>query len=164
MTHGDPDGDAPPPSEPSRRLRMMLAVTAAALVIGAAASTSVLLLAGYRYVPDRKFEVAVFLEPDISAEDKAVIRAELDEFPDGGAVRLETRDEALARVKETWKHQPDRVEGIQLESMSESFRLISVAREFDCGPVPEIRELAGVERVWIAMRPAGGRYGAELSC
>ncbi|MEV6305854.1 permease-like cell division protein FtsX [Actinoplanes sp. NPDC051861] len=152
------------PTEPSRRFVQTLAITAAALALGAVASTSVMLFAGWRYTPERKFEVAVFLEPEVSESEKETILAELSTFPDAGEVRLETRDEALARLKETWKHQPDRVEGIQIESMSESFRFVAAGRGFDCGSVPGIREMAGVERVWIVMRATPSRYGAELAC
>lgn len=146
-------------------MRFLLAATAAALVVGATVASSVLLLAGYRYLPERRFEVVVYLEPEITVEQRAAVESS---FPaglsSGGTVRFETREEALARLRERWKDQRDRVEGIQLESMSESFRLTSIAREFDCAPIPAIRELPGVERVWVVMRPAQSKYGAELSC
>ncbi|MEU4424260.1 permease-like cell division protein FtsX [Actinoplanes sp. NPDC024001] len=150
--------------ESPRRWLLLVAVAGAALVIGAVAATSVMIAAGWRYQPDRQFEVAVFLEPGITAEQRSAIRSELTGFPGAGDVRLETRDQALARLREAWKHQPDRVEGIQVETMSESFRLVAVGREFDCGPVPGIRRLPGVERVWIVMHATSSRYGAELGC
>ncbi|MEU4564395.1 permease-like cell division protein FtsX [Actinoplanes sp. NPDC023936] len=142
--------------------RRLLAFTAAALLAGAAASTTVLLVAGYRYAPVRSYEVTVELSESATEEHKSAIRSELDDAP--GEVVFENREEALARFRKEWKDDPERVAGVQVESMSESFRLTSEGREFDCAPIPRIRELPGVERLWVVMEPTASRPGAEIGC
>ncbi|MFF0377623.1 permease-like cell division protein FtsX [Actinoplanes missouriensis] len=140
----------------------MLVVAAAALFAGAAASSTVMLVSGWRYAPVRSFEVTVELADSATEEHKAAVRSELDDVP--GEVVFESREEALTRFRKEWKDDPERVAGVQVESMSESFRLTSEGREFDCAPIPRIRELPGVERLWVVMQPTASRPGAEIGC
>ena len=150
--------------EPSRRTPMLFGVAAGALVAGALASTTVLLVAGYRHVPERRFEVTVTLQDAATAEQRSTVHSELADLPADGEVRFETREQALKRYKQSWKDDPERVAGVQVESMPEAFHVTSTGREFECGPIPGIRELSGVDRAWVVMRPSGSRPGAELAC
>ena len=154
----------PSTDQPSRRAPMLFGVAAGALVAGALASTTALLVAGYRYAPERRFEVTVTLQDEATDEQKSAIRAELAELPAGDEVRFETREQALARYRKSWEDDPERVAGVQVESMSEAFHVTATGRDFDCSPIPGIRELAGVERTWVVLRPNGSRPGAELAC
>ncbi|WP_229075385.1 permease-like cell division protein FtsX [Actinoplanes sp. DH11] len=150
----------------SRRLLTVVAMAAAALFIGAATSITVMLLAGWRYVPERTFELTVELEPAATEAQKSAIRSELESASAdvSGEVRFETREEALARFREQWKDDPERVAGVQVESMSESFRWTAEAREFDCTPVPAIRQMSGVDRLWVVGNATAGRPAVEIGC
>lgn len=137
-------------------------VAAVALLAGVAISSTVMLLSGWRYVPERTFELTVELADDATEEQKVAVRSELDGLP--GEIVFETREQALTRFRERWKDDPERVAGVQVESMSASFRHTSTARNFDCAPIPRLRELPGVERLWVVMQPTASRPGAEIGC
>ncbi|GAA1585502.1 permease-like cell division protein FtsX [Actinoplanes couchii] len=150
-------------SSAPRWLRLF-AVAAGAVVLGSLASTTAMLLAGWRYAPERQFSVAVYLEPDAGTDQREAVQDALGGLPEGTGVRLETREEAYARFRERVANDPDQLAGVDAGSMPESLHLITNGRSFDCDPIPGIRKLSGVDRVRVVMKPLAGRWGAEVAC
>ncbi|GIE81069.1 hypothetical protein Aph02nite_70190 [Actinoplanes philippinensis] len=152
------------PLPSGRRSLQLLAVAAAALVLGSVASTAVMLLAGWRYTPEREFTVAVFMEPDADTGEREAVQRRLGQLPAVDGVRVETREQAYEKFRRRVGGDPTQMEGIEAATMPESLHLTTVGRDFDCGPLPSIRKMAGVDRIRIVMRSEGGRPGAELGC
>ncbi|MEU4621010.1 permease-like cell division protein FtsX [Actinoplanes sp. NPDC023801] len=154
--------DKPRPA--SRRWLHLLGTAAGALVLGAVASTTVMLVAGWRYVPEREFTVAVSMEPDADLRQRDAVEQALGALPARDGIRLETREQAYQKLRERAGNDPVQLEGVTAESMPESLSLTTVGRDFECGPLPAVRKMAGVDRVRVVMRPGAGRPGAELVC
>ncbi|GIE32241.1 hypothetical protein Ait01nite_052860 [Actinoplanes italicus] len=152
----------PPPAD--RRWLHLLGTAAGALVLGSVASTTVMLLAGWRYVPEREFAVSVAMEPDADTRQRDAVKRALGALPARDGIRLETREQAYQRFRERAGNDPVQLEGITADSMPESLSLTTVGRDFDCGPLPAVREMTGVNRIRVVMRPGSGRPGAELVC
>ncbi|BEL10472.1 hypothetical protein Q0Z83_086630 [Actinoplanes sichuanensis] len=147
-----------------RRWLRLLAVVAAALVLGSIASTTAMLLAGWRYVPEREFTVAVVMQPDADTTQREAVQRRLGELPAVDGVRLQTREQAYEKLRQRVAGDPTQMEGIEAATMPESLHLTTVGRDFDCGPLPLIRKMSGVDRIRVVMRPDGSRPGAELGC
>jgi cell division protein FtsX len=157
--------DPQPTHDPSGRRRLqLLAVAAVALVLGSAVSTTVMLLAGWRYHPEREFTVAVFLLPDADSTQREAVQRKLGQLPAIDEIRVETREQAYEKLRVRVGGDPTQMEGIEAATMPESLHLTTVGRDFDCGPLPSIRKMDGVDRIRVVMRPEGGRPGAELGC
>jgi cell division protein FtsX len=157
--------DPQPTDDPSdRRWLRLLAVAAAALVLGSIASTTAMLLSGWRYTPEREYTVAVFMLPDADAAQRDAVRRKLGVLPAVDGVRVETREQAYEKLRQRVSGDPTQMEGIEAATMPESLHLTTVGRDFDCGPLPSIRKMAGVDRIRVVMRPDGSRPGAELGC
>lgn len=162
----DVDSWAPETEKPEaeRRWLRLLAVAAGALVLGSVASTTAMLLSGWRYTPEREFTVAVYLEPDAGRSQRDAVHEALTELPDHDGIRVETREEAYAKFRERVAYDPEQLAGVDPQTMPESLHLTTVGRGFDCGPIPAIRDLSGVDRVWVTMKPHAGRWGAQVGC
>jgi cell division protein FtsX len=156
------EDDEPHPG--GRRWLQLLGTAAGALVLGSVASTTVMLVAGWRYAPEREFTVAVSMEPDADSRQRDAVEQALSALPARDGIRLETREQAHQRFRERAGNDPVQLEGITADSMPESLSLTTVGRDFDCGPLPAVRKMTGVGRVRVIMRPAAGRPGAELVC
>ena len=159
----DPHPTDEPSAATSRRRIPTLAIAAGALILGAIASTSTMLIAGYRYTPEREFTVAVHLLPDADDRQRAAVEKALARLPARDGVRLETRQEAYEKLRAR-SAGPEQMEGVEADSLPESLHLTTVGRDFDCAPIPRIRKLDGVDRVRVVLRPLPGRPGAELGC
>ncbi|SDT73107.1 cell division transport system permease protein [Actinoplanes derwentensis] len=151
-------------TEVDRRWLRLFGVAAGALVLGSVASTTAMLIAGWRYAPEREFTVAVYLEPDAGTDQRDAVRGALARLPARDGVRLETREEAYAKFREKVSNDPEQLAGVMPEMLPESLYLIAPGRSFDCGPIPGIRDLSGVDRVRVVMKPQAGRWGAEIGC
>ena len=154
---------ASPASADRRRWLLFLAVAAGALVLGSIGSTSALLLSGWRHTPEREFAVAVHLQPDADERQRSAVEKALAQLPADG-VRLETRQEAYEKLRKKYAQDPSQLEGVEPETMPESLHLTTIGRDFDCGPISGIRKLSGVDRIRVVLRPADGRWGAEVAC
>jgi hypothetical protein len=56
------------------------------------------------------------------------------------------------------------VNGVKVESMPESFRLVTKGTTFDCGALTPLRHLPGVDKIQVLQRATRERPGAELAC
>lgn len=156
------EAEETPPA--GRRWLHLLVAAAVALVLGSVASTTVMLVAGWRYVPEREFTVSVAMEPDADARQRDAVKQALGVLQSRDGVRLETREQAYQRLRERVGNDPVQLEGITVDAMPESLSLTTVDRDFDCGPLPAVRRMSGVDRVRVVVRPGFGRPGAELVC
>ncbi|MEU4156093.1 permease-like cell division protein FtsX [Actinoplanes sp. NPDC026670] len=154
----------PTDDPPGRRWLQLLAVIAATLVLGSIASTTAMLLAGWRYAPEREFTVSVVMQPDADTGQREAVQRRLSELPAVDGVRLQTREQAYEKLRQRVSGDPTQMEGIEVATMPESLHLTTVGRDFDCGPLPSVRKMAGVDRIRVVMRPEGSRPGAELGC
>lgn len=146
-----------------RRWALGVALAGGSMVIGAVVAVAVLLVAGWRHVPDRRYDVAVFLTPSITAGDRAAVRARLERLPAVDGVRLETRQEAYDKFRKTWAGRPEAAD-VSADALPESFRVTTRGEEFDCGPVRGLYDAPGVQQVTIVAPAAEDRPGSELFC
>lgn len=71
----------------------------------------------------RKVEVAVFLSPEVTDDQRTSIQNDLEVMPEVSSVTYESKDEAYERFKEIFRDQPDIVANTDPEALPESFRV-----------------------------------------
>lgn len=71
----------------------------------------------------RKVEVAVFLHPEVTDDQRTSIKNDLEAMPEVQTVEYEDKNEAYARFKEIFRDQPDIVANTDPEALPESFRV-----------------------------------------
>jgi cell division transport system permease protein len=71
----------------------------------------------------RKVEVAVFLNKDVSADERSTIERDLLGMPEVASVQYESKQEAFESFKELFRDEPDIVEATTPDSLPESFRV-----------------------------------------
>ncbi|WP_433291709.1 permease-like cell division protein FtsX [Actinoplanes sp. CA-030573] len=153
-----------PERRPARALWLVALLTAAvSMLLGVGIGAGALLVGGWRYQPDREFNVSVFLKEGATAAEKSAIQAELAKMPAKDGVHLETKAEAYQRFKELWKDDPQAPE-ITPDVLPESFKLVVVGKEFDCAPVRTVRKLPKVGDVIIAAAVTEKHPGLGVHC
>jgi len=140
----------------------MAAVAAISAVIGAGAAFGIIMSTGAGR-PTLQYNVSVFLEHDVTAEQKAAIEAALPKFKPSSDVTFETREQAWQNLQEMAKTVPEVLQSTNKESLPESFRFKTEGHEFDCGGVLAVRDLPGVDEILVVQLPAHG-YGAKVTC
>ncbi|HEX9695564.1 MAG TPA: permease-like cell division protein FtsX [Actinomycetota bacterium] len=73
----------------------------------------------------RKVEVAVFLSPEVTAEQRTSIQNDLELMPEvaAGGIQYESKEQAYERFKKIFRDQPDIVANTDPEALPESFRV-----------------------------------------
>jgi cell division transport system permease protein len=71
----------------------------------------------------RKVEVAVFLNRDVSPDERAAIQRDLLAMPEVASVIYESKEEAYRRFKELFRDEPEIVENTTPDALPESFRV-----------------------------------------
>jgi cell division protein FtsX len=164
-----PTADAPslPPapdrSSRRRRLILLVVVAGAAMLVGVIAATAVFLFSG-EDGPLNRYQVTVFLDHDITAEQKGAVESALADLHPVDGVRFETRDQAWEKFREMFKDQPELIERVEAEHLPESFGLATTGEVFDCAALASVRQLPGVADTTVVQVPAGGRPGAVIQC
>jgi cell division protein FtsX len=163
-----PPAASPPPAPsapPARRRRRIVLVTAAVVVVlvGAIAVAAIVTF-GRDREPRHRYEVTVFLEADVTAEQKAAVEPALRALHPVDGVRFESREQAWARFRERFKDKPDLVASTKAESMPQSFRLATTGRVFDCAALAPVRQLPGVNQIVVVQVPAKDSPGATVEC
>ncbi|WP_027344935.1 permease-like cell division protein FtsX [Hamadaea tsunoensis] len=156
---------APEPAEqPSPRGRLRIAAVAVvAMLVGAAAATGILSLTGLPGQPVHRFSVFVYLTHDVTADQKASIRAALPSFDPTGDITFVSRDDAWRIFQERAKDFPDLLKGTTADSLPESFTLQTKGRLFDCTGYAKVRHLPGVDRIQVLQQRVAD-YGATIVC
>ncbi|MET0425680.1 MAG: permease-like cell division protein FtsX [Actinoplanes sp.] len=142
-----PGPPLPPPQPPWRRLPLFVAISGVSMLLGAAVTAGVLVLSGWRYEPERDYEVAVFLRAEATAEQKEAVRAALADMPAEGDVRLETSAEAYERFKKLWTDDQQGMPDISPDALPESFHLTIPGDTVDCGQLKRLGKQPGVQDV-----------------
>ncbi|WP_200210672.1 permease-like cell division protein FtsX [Micromonospora coerulea] len=158
---GTPAAGTEPPT-PRPRWRLLLVVAAVAMLVGALAATTVVLVIGRG--DQHQYAVNVFLNKDVTAEQKAAIESALDALEPVESIRFESREQAWQHFKEMFKDSPDMIAQASADAMPESFRLTTKGREFDCARLVPIRRLPGVDEIQVIQRPTKGKPGAAVGC
>ena len=102
------------------------------------------LMKGYWY--DR-IEVSVFLEDDISPDQRDEIQRDLDTMPQVQQVYYESKEQAYERFKEQFKESPELWENVPADALPESFRVKLVDPEQFEIVSSAFRDRPGVELV-----------------
>jgi cell division protein FtsX len=97
--------------------------------------------------PPVPVDVAVFLRNDVTEPQKQAIEARLHTVPSAAGVTFQTREEAYARFKETFKDSPELIATITPEALPESFRFTLADRAAAEPILAELRQLPGVDEV-----------------
>jgi cell division transport system permease protein len=142
---------------------MLAVVAVVAMLVGAAAATGVLLVTGLPGQPVHRFAVSVYLDHDVTAEQKAAIEAALPAFKPSGDIKFVSRDEAWRTFQERAKDFPELLQGANAESMPESYTFETEGRLFDCTGYAKVRHLPGVDKVQVLQHRVNG-YGATIIC
>jgi cell division transport system permease protein len=94
-----------------------------------------------------RVEVSVFLDKNVTAEQRQEIENDLRALPEVDEVYYESKDEALERAQDQFKGQPALLENLTAEALPESFRVkMDDPEEYEI-VVTGFSERAGVEQV-----------------
>lgn len=142
---------------------MVTVVAVLALLVGATATAGVLLVTGLPGQPAvHHYKVTVFLEPKVTAEQKAAIAAVLPAFNPTGDITFESHDEAWRKFQDSFKDAPDLLNSTKAEDLPESYTLDTEGRLFDCTGYAKVRHLPGVDEVHVSERYSN--YIATITC
>ncbi|GIH02631.1 hypothetical protein Rhe02_06980 [Rhizocola hellebori] len=133
------------------------------MLIGAAGATAVLLVTGLPGQPVHHYTVSIYLEHDVTPDQKAAIEAALPAFKPTNAIRFETREEAFRHFQEMTKDYPDLRQSTKAEDMPESFTLETKGRLFDCTGYAKVRHMPGVDQIQVVQQRVTD-YGAKIIC
>jgi cell division transport system permease protein len=70
-----------------------------------------------------KVEVSIFLKPDVTADQRTTLQADLEKDPLVKKVEYVSHDEAYAKFKEWYHDSPDLIDSIKADTLPESFRV-----------------------------------------
>jgi cell division transport system permease protein len=165
MTEPVPFTATPPfvPSVRKRRWTALLAVAVVAMLLGAGIASTVILGFGVGQ-PSFKYAVSVFLNHDITDEQKTAVGSSLSRMHTVDGVHFENRDAAWKKFQGTFKDHPAILNSTKPDSLPESFRAETAGRVFDCAAVVAVRQLPGVEQITVVQYPSKGRPGATVGC
>jgi len=93
--------------------------------------------------------ISVFLEADVTEQQRQAVEARLRAVPDAAEVVFESGEEAYARFKEVFKDDPELVENVRPDSLPASFILTmrdgdAFARAISGPLLDELRAMSGV--------------------
>lgn len=92
-------------------------------------------------------EVAIFLKPDITDQQRASLAESLRSDPHVLRVRYESKEAAYAKFKEMYRDAPDLVGAVKLRDMPDSFRVTMAASSDRLALQEESERQPGVESV-----------------
>lgn len=141
----------------------LVAVGVISMLAGAAAATGVLLVTGLPGQPVHSFSVNVYLDNEVTADQRAAIEAALPAFDPVGEVKFETREQAWENFQRMTKDYPEVLRDSKMEYMPESFRFETRGRLFDCTGFTKVRHMPGVEKIQVIQHRVSG-YGATITC
>jgi cell division protein FtsX len=164
-----PAQPGPPSSPPDRSARrprvvLMVVVAVAAMLFGAGTATAAILLLGRDDQPRHRYDVSVFLDHDITAEQRDALEPALAALRPVDGIRFESQEQAYQNFRELFRDQPELIESIEPDTLPESFRLTTTGEVFDCAALRSVRELPGVAEITVVQLPVGDRPGAAVHC
>jgi hypothetical protein len=157
-------GPVDPAARPARRRWLpAVAIALVAAIIGAGGAVGVLYGTGRLDGPTLQYSVSVYLEHDVTADEKAAIEAALSRFHPSGGVTFESREQAFKNWQEMSKDLPKGLGTVTADTLPESFHFDTKRRWFDCNVVRVVRNLQGVDEIVVAQLPGHG-YVAKITC
>ncbi|MGC4794484.1 permease-like cell division protein FtsX [Micromonospora saelicesensis] len=100
-------------------------------------------------------DAAVYLAPEITDQQRAVIKHGLDADPAVGTVVFQSREEALEKLKKVYADTPELVDHIVPSQLPESFRITLVVRTQYAELAERAKRLSGVDEIIGIDCPAG---------
>ncbi|MCG5464795.1 permease-like cell division protein FtsX [Micromonospora sp. MED01] len=100
-------------------------------------------------------DAAVYLAPEITAQQRGVINRALDADPAVGTVAYESREQALEKFKKLYADAPELVDNIVSSQLPESFRITLVVRSRYAELAERVKRLDGVDEIIGIDCPAG---------
>ncbi|MEU7822502.1 permease-like cell division protein FtsX [Catellatospora sp. NPDC049133] len=166
-----PSVDSPPPAEPAdptgepprRRGWFLPVVVVASVLVGALVATAVIVFTGWNE-PEHRYQVSVYLERDITAQQRETVQSALAGLDPVEAVRYESGEQSFQNFKDQFKDAPDLLETITADDLPGSLLADFAAPEFDCAMLEPVKELAGVDTVVVLQLPEGDGPRARVSC
>ncbi|MFC6567037.1 permease-like cell division protein FtsX [Actinoplanes utahensis] len=142
-----------------------LVVSGVSALAGVAVTSAVLLLAGWRHLPVNDYEVRVFLDKKVTAEQTEAIRTTLAGLAADGQVRLRTPEQNYADYLRSWADSGETPpEQVTADSFPETLVIDTTGRDFDCTPYAEVKDDAGVDSVRIGQFDEDGRPRTGTEC
>jgi cell division protein FtsX len=151
------------PSAVRLRPSVLVAVAVVAALVGAGVATALTIGATRDDpLPERRYQVRATLDTDATPEQTAAIHSAMSSRFPTGTLRVESREEALERFRETFKDQPDLLEKVGPESLPESLLLATAGKGFDCAALAPVEEMDGVSMVRVWQLAGDGRPDAMI--
>ncbi|WP_144118388.1 permease-like cell division protein FtsX [Catellatospora sichuanensis] len=159
-----PTAPTPVAEPPSARQRWLpLAAILGALLAGAVLATAAFMVLG-RSEPEHRFNVSVYLDRDVTEEQRAAVRTALAALDPVNGVRHESREQAYRNFQELMKDSPDIVGSIKPGELPESFQVLFIATVFDCEMLTRVKPMEGVDTIVVQRRPRSDQPGVTVSC
>lgn len=136
-----------------RRWRWWMLPVAVVLVVAVVLATFGVLRKDPPVDPARSVAIVVFLDPEVTTEQKDAIGSYLGGLAVVGEVRFESREDAFRRFVEIYADQPDLVAQTSPASLPESFRLTLADRGDLVAVKTHLVEQAGVDGVTVPSAP-----------
>jgi cell division transport system permease protein len=162
MSGMPPDGATNPPAVRLRPFVLVAVAVVAALVGAAIATVSTIGAVRDEPLPERRYEVRATLDTAATSEQTAAVQAAMTSRFPTGTIRVESREEALQRFRETFKDQPELLEKVGPESLPESLVLATAGKGFDCAALEPVERMDGVSMVRVRQLAGGGRPDATI--
>ncbi|XVV11125.1 permease-like cell division protein FtsX [Actinoplanes sp. CA-131856] len=156
----------PSPLASRRPLLIAVAVLIALLGIlaGAAGGVGYLLYEGFEKPDVKAYKVTVWMKPEATEEQKAAIRAQLEQLPNQTGIEFTSSADSFADAKELYKDRPDLLQALTPEKMPQSFRLTAESATFDCGSLPAIRKMPGYSDLQVGRMASKTEPPASIAC
>lgn len=152
------------PAAPAVRRPRPVLLTGACALVGAIVAVVVLLIGGWRPTPVSRYEVQVFLDSEVTPQQREKIRVALNRLPYKEDARPRTREEDYAEAEKVrtaiGNPLPDTA---ALELAAESLMVPTRGRDFDCSPLVRIMRLPGVAKVFVNQYRDGEHF-ASIAC
>ena len=139
-------------------------VAAIAMLVGVGGTAAVLAVSDRFGPPRHEYRVAVFLDHEITADQKAAVETALARLHPVDGVTFESREQAWAKFQEMFKDRPELINSTKPQDLPESFHLTTTGTEFDCAALAPVRALPGVNEISVVQPAKDGRPGAVIDC
>ncbi|GAA2193232.1 permease-like cell division protein FtsX [Micromonospora lupini] len=105
-------------------------------------------------------DASVFLDHDITDQQRGAVNRALDADPAVGALEFESREEALARFQKMYADAPELVAAVTSDQLPESFRITLDGRSQYAKLADRVERMPGVDEIIGIDCPAGTNASA----
>jgi cell division protein FtsX len=126
-------------------------VSGVSVLAGVVLTVAVLLVAGWRPVPVKRFEVRVFLTGEATPEQTDAARAVLGRIAGDAGVTRRTGEQGYADLEKSYAEAGDTLPGsVTPETIPDALVISAEGREVDCEPFAALNDNPGVSVVRVA--------------